>query len=538
MRDAPETDLTHRRFVLSVVARHALAVVLVVCLAMAIYDALNRVAGGSLHAQLLVVLCALAAVEAMYSRYVLSRGSTYGRNQVAYRIAEWVVMALLLKAVLYAARGFESLVQDVLAWQSDFSKFFMDGEYLVALISIVVAWSVATLLGQDLDELDVEPRQLEAERQAGLRSERASSRQHLVDHLLIIGGVVVFLMVVSRARILGVAGAQADQPAPAYVVVFFISALALLAITQFTLLRAGWLWDRLAVNSEVGGRWLAYGLIFLSLLLIAALLLPTGYSVGLLGLLGYLIGLLIAFAQLVMLLVMQVVFFFISLLAALFGFTPPERPQEPVQFEPPPPPPTNAPATADPWWEIVKSILFWAVFLAVIVYALRQMLQQRQDWVAKLRQLPGLLALLQGWRWLFTRLRGLNRVVAERIAAGVRQLRAGRSRPASAAAGRYVSLRRMSPRQRVVFYYLAMLQRGAQRGLPRETSQTPYEYERRLGADVPEVGEDVSAMTREFVEARYSQHDVTPDRAGVVRRYWDRIRDALRRRRPPPRSSP
>jgi hypothetical protein len=172
------------------------------------------------------------------------------------------------------------------------------------------------------------------------------------------------------------------------------------------------------------------------------------------------------------------------------------------------------------------------------VYALRQVLQQRQDWVAKLRQLPGLLALLQGWRWLFTRLRGLNRVVAERIAAGVRQLRAGRSRPASAAAGRYVSLRRMSPRQRVVFYYLAMLQRGAQRGLPRETSQTPYEYERRLGADVPEVGEDVSAMTREFVEARYSQHDVTPDRASVVRRYWDRIRDALRRRRPPPRSSP
>jgi hypothetical protein len=233
-----------------------------------------------------------------------------------------------------------------------------------------------------------------------------------------------------------------------------------------------------------------------------------------------------------MLLVMQVLFFFISLLASLFGFTPPEQPDQPVQFDPPPPPPTNAPSTADPLWEILKSILFWAVFLGVIVYALRQVLLQRQDWAAKLRQLPGLLALLQGWRWLFARLRGINRVVAERIAAGVRQLRAGRARPGAPAGGGYVSLRRMTPRQKVVFYYLAMLRRGGQRGLPRQAAQTPYEYERRLEDGVPEAGEDVAAMTRAFVEARYSRHDVTPERAGAARRHWERIRDALRRLRP------
>jgi hypothetical protein len=47
---------------------------------------------------------------------------------------------------------------------------------------------------------------------------------------------------------------------------------------------------------------------------------------------------------------------------------------------------------------------------------------------------------------------------------------------------------------------------------------------------VPEVDADVSALTSEFVEARYSRHTIEPDRVSAAQRYWARIKAALKRR--------
>jgi hypothetical protein len=81
----------------------------------------------------------------------------------------------------------------------------------------------------------------------------------------------------------------------------------------------------------------------------------------------------------------------------------------------------------------------------------------------------------------------------------------------------------------VQFYYLAMLRRGGESGYARKPTQTPYEYARALESEIPEIDQDVDGLTAEFIEARYSRHDIPAEHIGLVRRYWERIKRALRK---------
>jgi len=529
----PPQAAVRQRYVLSVLVRHILAMTMALCMALAILDAASLL-GGGLHVELIVVLCLLVSIEAMYAYHVLTHVSAYGRNWVLYRVSEWVVILVVLKAALYFTRGFDQFALDLLSWQQDFTQFFMDGEFVVGILILAVVWGLSTLFAHDLDELDVDPRRLEVEREAGLHIERASSRQQLTDHVLIAGGAIVLLMALSKLpALLSSGGVPSPEPVPFYAVLYFAAGLGLFGITQFTLLRTGWLWDRLKISSGLGWRWLAYGALFLAATLVVALLLPTGYSVGLLGAIGYLISLLVTLVQVIFFLFLQLLFLVASLIASLLGQSPPEQPRAPVQPALPPPPPPQTPTASEPWLEVVKSIVFWALLLGIVLYSLSQLLQQRRDWLIKLRELPGLLKLLRGWQRLWAGLRGLNRQFVARIAAGLQARRSSVPAGAGSPGRGYVGLRRLSPRQQVMYFYLAMIQRGGQRGLVRKASQTPYEYATKLHATLPDVDEDVAAITQEFVEARYSAHDITPEHVSAARRYWERIKAALRNLRRP-----
>jgi hypothetical protein len=80
----------------------------------------------------------------------------------------------------------------------------------------------------------------------------------------------------------------------------------------------------------------------------------------------------------------------------------------------------------------------------------------------------------------------------------------------------------------VYFFYQALIRRGNEAGLARSLSQTPYEYASTLDDALPDVEEDVDAITEAFVEARYTPRVVEKQKAGLVRTYWNRIRKALR----------
>jgi hypothetical protein len=74
-----------------------------------------------------------------------------------------------------------------------------------------------------------------------------------------------------------------------------------------------------------------------------------------------------------------------------------------------------------------------------------------------------------------------------------------------------------------------MVRRGGEAGVGRQPSHTPYEYAIILREGRPEVIDEVTGLTEEFVEARYSRREIALEEARLVQRYWDRIKRALRR---------
>ena len=96
---------------------------------------------------------------------------------------------------------------------------------------------------------------------------------------------------------------------------------------------------------------------------------------------------------------------------------------------------------------------------------------------------------------------------------------------------RFRGIRHLTPRQKVYFYYHALLRRGNETGLPRSQAQTPDEYALTLEHSLPTVEEEIESLTDAFNEARYSRHPVEDQDVSTVKSYWEHIRQVFRGRR-------
>ena len=191
------------------------------------------------------------------------------------------------------------------------------------------------------------------------------------------------------------------------------------------------------------------------------------------------------------------------------------------------------------------------MFLAVISFSIYYFLREHEELLVALRRVPFFDALARFLGSLRQWLGSANQQIASAVDESWQRLRQRFSRRGLQQSWDYVNLRKMSPRQRVYFYYLALVRRGGERGLPRKAAQTPYEYSQVLSqalqqpsvlnlpasnlpsSDAPpetnlsELEQDIGALTERFVDARYSLHPVTEQDASLVRRYWQRIRKFL-----------
>ncbi len=166
----------------------------------------------------------------------------------------------------------------------------------------------------------------------------------------------------------------------------------------------------------------------------------------------------------------------------------------------------------------------WTLTLSILGYSLYHFARDRWGLFADL-SLGRMLARIKNlWHNLFIR-------VQRTLSDAARQLSNRRLRQdtVSDVEGRWppFSLRRMSPRQRVRYIYLSLLRRASAEGLARAPSDTPLEYLKVLQRNLSDVEEQVQLLTESFVEARYSEHDVDNERAGLVNRLWRRVRRAL-----------
>ena len=177
----------------------------------------------------------------------------------------------------------------------------------------------------------------------------------------------------------------------------------------------------------------------------------------------------------------------------------------------------------------MKSVLLWGGLVILGIVAMRQYISFNRDLSEELRRFRPIYWLFSAWDRFKAAFRKTNKSVGTFIQNSLKRLRKLAPDPGSPGGEwDYVNPRRLTPRQKVIFYYLALVRRAKEAGLPRQDGQTPYEYARSLASSLKEEKEAVDAMTESFIEARYSRHDIPARAARRAESIWESIRNVLR----------
>ncbi|MFN8475152.1 MAG: DUF4129 domain-containing protein [Anaerolineae bacterium] len=500
------------------VLRPLLVALMFACIALSVAQ-LVRAFVPEWNAVYVVVGVFLVSLEAFYARQMVRRERMWGREWWTFRLAEWVVILVALKLVSYVARGPQALLNDIALWQQD-PRNIVTLEFMLVIVLAYFAWLGAGDVARDFEELAQAP-------ESGYFDPSLSLAE--LQQLFFNGGII--LLIATGLSYVGVATLLELNRPPVgglilNVLVYFVLGLLLLSQARYELLHTRWRFNDIPASQNIASRWALLAAVTLVLVAVAVSFLPTRYTIGLLTVLNWLLGLVVSILFFLWLVTAYYAWAFISwLLTLLFG-RPQTPPLPPAMPSLPQAPPMVAGSDSD-WLAMLRGIIFWAVLLFVVGYAAYQFMQTRREWVQGAARRPGvgrLLSLLAAW-WAW--LRGTTRSVASAV-----RERMIRAAPAALPAPpRWLRLGGLSPRELIVYFYLSTTQRASQLGVGRPPSQTAREYAERLRSVVPEGAPDVETLTTAFETARYSANAVTQQDTRRPRRSWERLRHILRSRR-------
>lgn len=484
-------------------------------------------------------LAFIVSLEGIHSQRLLWRLRFTVRDSFRFHFVEWVVILALVRFAVYLDYGVQRLITDVAAWQADLFSFF-DLSFIAMSLLITLFWLLASRLSQLMQELEASP----AERMPSITDPRhylhtTMPRHGLTDRRARLNQIVITFFWGGAAMLLFSGLARVDvrdlivlrhprsSGAILNVLVYFLIGLLLISQAQYTSLKANWELQNIPILGRLGRRWLLLTVSFLLLIALIALLLPVGYSVGLMAALSSAI-------QWIAYIILQIVFtiflifaFIVNLFLSLFRGGSSGEDMRIQEMPTPPPPPASVAEATSPWWQVLRSLIFWFVLTALIGYSLYRFVVDRWGLFHGLPRLGFVTWLRRFWR----ELRLSTRRAAERLRQQIRQRLASRPTQRAPSPLRYLSLRRLSPRERVRYFYLSILRRSAQQGFGRPPSMTPLEYEEILEKSLPMAAEQARELTQAFVEARYSEHEITKERASAVQTAWHSLKRALATRR-------
>jgi hypothetical protein len=489
------------------------------CIALSVVE-LIRTFSPAWNATYLVSACVLAAVEANFSYRLLHARpqrvlDLLGLDAFRFRLIEVGFFVVLLKIGSLAGRAWPDVLADIQTWP--LNPFNMiDGELAAAGVLVALSWLAASRTVDDLERLN-DPAEFQ-DRYYVPPMESLAGR-------FFAGGIAI--LVTSGMTRVGIAYLlNLDRPSvPGLVLnvlVYFLLGLVMLGQTHFVTLHKRWQVRGIKVADELAWRWVRYSLIFIGLAAFLAFLLPTGYTLGLLESVGGTLEIVISAGRFMLGLILFIIALPIMLVLWLLGATLPKAPT-PLPMELPTPGP--AAGGGSDWGEVLRSLVFWLVLLGMLGYVLRSFLHERPELLAALGGMGPVRILRRWWAALRRLWSRATAAIGERLAGGLslpwaRRLWSGKPIP-------FFRLGTLSPRERVLYYYLSIVRRAGERGFPRRRNQTPYEYDTLLEPNLPHAQQDMASLTQAFVEARYSRREIEPNRAGQIQTYWQRVKAAL-----------
>lgn len=510
----------------STVINHVLVGLMMVCFAIVMTQFIKRLIP-VLGLGYLPVICFIVAMDAQYTKRVINKFALFSKEWALFRTGEMIVLIVGLRVLTSLLTGLDAFWMDIQDWRYNFFDNFFSAEFIPTVLLVITVWIISGSLAENIFNLEGDLLRMNNDPPPGMGEERYIARKQLMDHILLYGIILVILTSLIRIDIRGVEGESPPITSVIGVVMYFVFGLALLSLTQFAILRGGWSIARIPIAMKIGSRWFMYSMGFLIILAVLSILLPTNYSLGFLTTIGAILYLIFDFVVKLF----GFVFLLFAWLLSHFG----SQQDEQIIPQIPPSLPEFEPATitgsVSPWLDILKSLIFWIVFLCVVSFSIYQYFQQHKGLADQIRKIPGFTWVNRLVNWLLYIWKNVSSTINSTIEAGLRRIPSLPSRSLIREPWRYVNLNRLSPRERVIFFYLVLTRRGRESGIGRKVSQTPYEYGDELKSQLPDVDEEVSSITSTFVEARYSQHDLSEDHANLVRIMWDRIRKSLRQKK-------
>jgi hypothetical protein len=467
----------------------------------------------------IVAGCIVAAVEANYSYRLVRTRRLGGADLIRFRATEMAFFLILLRIGSYVGDPWGRVVSDIRSWPQEPRRIF-DLEMIYAFLLTLFSWAVSTRTSYDLRRIGEPP---------------VRDRDYVTPTDALVGrffwGGVLLLWTAGLTRI-GISGLfNLGRPSVpglvGNVLVYFALGLLMLGQIQFSRLFERWRKEGLKRPAGLASHWARYTLILLGLAGLVAFLLPTAYTLPLLDLAGIVLQAVLYAFNVLFYLVMLGLSLLLTPLAALLGGEVRGRPPSPVS--PPELHPAMPQGSAPAWFEVVKSLAFWALALGLVFYVVRSYLRDRSELLASLKQLQLVRSVGRLVRGLWRQFAMFLSAARERIPDDLRlpQRRRNVGRLPRGDRFRFFRLGALSRRERMLYYYLSILRRATRHGYPRNQSQTPYEYEVDLQPSVHEAGMELHRLTEAFVEVRYSEREVDKEEEESVRQAWRTVRAAL-----------
>jgi len=499
----------------------------------------------------LLIPCIFIAAESYSTTIWLASPSRRQLNHTKYRAAELLTLLIMVRLFTWAVYGnWPNLGQ----WPDYLANpllLFADIYFIGAVVVAYAAWyrtlaisRVFTRLAPDTAEQAYYslPRHERLEANQPLPTNREALQQNFMQQFL--GGAIVLLVCISLTSIEldtvwtlesvlsgGIARLGLPPGMLASLLIYFLTGFLLLSQGRLAMMEARWLADDAVRSPGIGRNWYQRTLFILLAIGLAAAFLPLGST--------FTFGRILAYGLYGMMLAISSLFYFFSILfLSLLSFLfPRQQVAEPEPFTPPTPPPLlpQQPETAQPdmLMHMILTSAFWAVVIVVSVLAFAFFLRERGVKVntAVLRHLWR--GFVLWWRSLWQGLRSELNEVREAI-----QTRLQRSprNPEVRPPWRYVRLNSLSPREKVFYFYLAMVKRAGNEGVPREQSETPTEFAGDLKASWPDADAEIDGLTDAFMLARYGRQPIAEKDIPPIKAKWQRMKANIRRRRktPPP----
>ena len=486
----------------------------------------------------MAVFTFLVSLESIQAQRLLMRRRMETQERLRFHFVEWVIILLVLRFGVYLSYGGARLIDDLATWALNVGAFFGGGFVLHGFLAAVF-WALARDLAQTMRELEASPMEempSVTDPNHYLRSTMPRhggiDRQARLDRIVTIffwgGAALLFLAGLSRVDVRDLVVLQHSRSSGIILnaLVYFVVGFVLVSQAQYTILKARWDIQRIPILGGLGSHWVVSVLVFLLLVGSLAALLPVSYSVGILDALSTVLRWIVYGAMQIVFFVLFIISYVFGWLMSLFGGKSPAETPTMQQATPPAPPVGAAEQAPIPWWPFVRSLIFWAILVGVVGYSLVQFARDRWGLFQGLSWTRFLAFLRNLWR----RFHAGTRRIAKGLRQGIAQRLALRRSQPSVRRWRYVSLRRLTPRERVRYFYVSVLRRSAEGGFGRPPSKTPLEYEAALARELSSPAE-VRELTGAFLEARYSEHHIDQDDARVVQRVWRSVKRAVTRRR-------